>query len=398
MHITHIYGSVFRMHGATKWLLLFASQLAQRGHNSVIVCLNYSIPLPHWFQGTIRPLWSRQFSSLEFSGIKKLVFIAMQFITMPLLAFKIPRETDIIIYHGDYSLFTSLLAKILFRRAKHIYYCYQSPRELYDLAEVTRQTYGIWYVLLGPILALYKAFDRLLVRPMAAVLVWSKEHQLMISPIYGELDYYSVPAAVDFSVFIRDAETDGKVAALREKMGLQDKFVLLMNASLTAKKRIPMLLALLKKLSDEGYAVHGVVIGEGPEEDNLRALASDLDVTEHITFLGFVTQEEMPLYYHLCDILLYLELRGLWTMSLIEAGATGKPVITAPGGSMPTLVDHGQTGYILAGIGDADDLFEKTRNLLRDRELREKMGQNNYQHCLQFSIEQSVDGFLKGVL
>ena len=84
-------------------------------------------------------------------------------------------------------------------------------------------------------------------------------------------------------------------------------------------------------------------------------------------------------------------------MSVIEAGAAEKPVIVAPGGSMPTLVNHSETGYVLADAEDSDGLFMRTVTLLRDRALREQMGQRNFQHCLQFSVEQSVDAFLEVV-
>ena len=42
-------------------------------------------------------------------------------------------------------------------------------------------------------------------------------------------------------------------------------------------------------------------------------------------------------------ILYYLEMNGAWTMSVIEAGATRTPAIVAPGGSMPTILQDGDT-------------------------------------------------------
>ncbi len=397
MNITHIYGSANRMHGATKWLLLFSSLLAKQNNNSTIVCLNFNIPLPHWFKGEIRPLWKNNFLSHEFSGIKKLLFITIQFIAMPLLVFKIPQQTEVIIYHGDHSIFTSFLSKIFHRHATHIYYCYQSPRELYDLATTTKQTYGIWYFLLWPLLSFYKKIDRFLVRRMSTILVWSKEHRELIRPIYGDLNYHSIPAAVDFSVYNKDSSIINRVNLIKNNINLDDKKVLLMNASLTAKKRIPMFLDLIKKLTMHGYNVQAMIIGEGPDEHKLKSLSSSLNIESHVTFLKYVSQKDIPVYYHLCDLLIYLEPRGLWTMSIIEAGASRKPVITAPGGSMPTLVNHEHTGYVLSDINETDDLFKKTATLLDNDILREQMGENNYTHCLQFSVEEAANNFLKAM-
>ena len=152
-------------------------------------------------------------------------------------------------------------------------------------------------------------------------MTWSDYTRDYTESIYGALDFRIVPAGVDMSVFDLDQVGRNRIDFLRNKLDLHNKYVLLTNSSLTNKKNIPTLLRLIKMLRDEDYPVHCLIIGEGPEEKALKNLAEQLRIDPNVTFLGFVSQEDLPLYYFICDILYYLELRGLWTMSTIEAGA-----------------------------------------------------------------------------
>lgn len=401
MNVTNIYSGLYRMHGATKWVLLFNTKLAGQNVNSTLSCLYCNIPLPDWFKGDIRTLVSRKLINLDLLGYKKLLLLAFQFLSMPLILFTISRNTDVIIFHGEQTLSASIFTRIFFRKAKHIYYCYSSPRELYDLQDHSRKTFGIWFTILKPLLLLYRTLDRALVRRFPMVLVWSKEHQSYVQNIYGDLNYIIVPAAVDFGTLILNEKTREHVTKLKNKYHTGNKTVFLMNASLTAKKRIEIFLQLIKDLGDRSFDTHTFIIGEGPELEKLLSLSRHLGIQDTVTFLGYVSQGELPLYYHICDILFYLEQRGVWSMSVIEAAAAFKPVITAHGGSMDTLVVDNLTGYILDTENEYDYLLTKTTYLLDNPEKRISMGEANYEHCKQFSTEYVFNVFssmLSGLL
>lgn len=382
------------MHGATKWLMLFATSLSNAGHENTIYCTDFSIPTPLWFLGRIKP-FSRLAKSKELRGAAKLLSIAKQMISIPFLPFSVDKHTDVFVLHSELSLFALLSAKILFRNSKFIYYCYQPPREIYDLASITKKSYGVWYFLLSPFLLIYKSIDKLLVRWSDYVLVWSDQAQTYVKSIYGDIELYNIPASVDFRVFDSPPPAYAKAVDQQQRLHLNGKKILLMNSALTNKKNIPIFLDLIRYLVLKDYDVHGLVIGEGPEQQALAELIKDFQIGEHATLLGYVPQEDLPSYYFLADILYYLEPNGIWTMSIIEAGAARIPVIAAPGGSMPTLVVNGETGFILNDIDTSKGLIEKTVQLLEDSELCKAMGEKNYFHSKQFSVEASAARFLK---
>lgn len=384
------------MHGATKWLMLFATSLNKIGHHNTIYCPMFGIELPEWFQGEIVAFWVGS-KRRELSGISKLVSIFFQLIFVFTLPVRVHRDTDVIVLHSEPSLFALPLARLLFRRKKIIYYCYQPPRELYDLKGVARKTFGALYLLLAPLFSIYKIVDKILVRSADCVLVWSDYAQKFTRSIYGDVPLHNVPAGVDFNVFRAVGSTAGAVEELRNRHGLDKQKVLFMNSALIVKKNIPSFFKLIRRLLDRGYPVCGIVIGEGPEKASLQALIRSMGLSPHVKLLGYVTQGDLPNYCHMADIFFYFEQDGIWTMSTIEAGAARKPVIVSSGGSMPSLVVNEETGFIIDAESFDMQVLEKTCCLLDDPDKRVRFGISNHRHSKQFSAESSAREFVNTV-
>ena len=116
-----------------------------------------------------------------------------------------------------------------------------------------------------------------------------------------------------------------------------------------------------------------VIVGTGPEERRLRALAGG---RSNVVFAGHVPDEELPAYYHACDVfcLPSLSIAEAFGMVLLEAMACGKPLVTT---ALPTGVSavnrDGQTGLVVQP-GDAGALAEALAALLADQPLGASMG------------------------
>ncbi|MGE0385025.1 MAG: glycosyltransferase family 4 protein [Gammaproteobacteria bacterium] len=387
MKIVHVYGAVARMHGATKWLLAFASELRNLGEDSRILCTEFGIDRPYWLSAPIETLATRGGTHPQRRSITRLVGNYARVIA---LAGRLPADADAVVLHSESSLWVAPLVRRRCPRAQLVYYCYQPPRELYDLWDVAKADLPPATraaVTLGR--PAYQALDRWLVRRADAVLVWSDEYERYARAIYGELRYHHVPAGVDFGMFERAdlAQRAGRIRAGRAR-------VLLMNATLTRKKNVDQFVQVLAELRARGCPAHGVVIGEGPLEAELRERARELGVADLLDLAGYVSQEDLPAYYLAADALLYLELAGAWSMSIIEAGAAGIPVVVAPGGSMPTLVRDRETGFVLPQPPTTADVADRVAQLLADDALRRRMGAANRAHCVQFSLAQSARRFV----
>ncbi|MBS1817918.1 MAG: glycosyltransferase family 4 protein [Acidobacteria bacterium] len=104
------------------------------------------------------------------------------------------------------------------------------------------------------------------------------------------------------------------------------------------------------------------LVGAGSEEPALRDLARDLGL-RHVTFAGRVAPESIASCYDTHDI--YIQSPNIDNMpaSVLEAYASGLPVVSTDAGGVPTIVRHGEQG-LLAPVNDHDQLAAHVLHLL----------------------------------
>ncbi len=171
---------------------------------------------------------------------------------------------------------------------------------------------------------------------------------------------------------------DGGTAA---RLGLEDKRVLLTVGRVTWRKGqdtvVRALPTILETVPDTVYAVAGT----GPMEDDLRRLARECGVGDHVRLLGEVSDEDLLGLYHLADVFVMAgrvsegtrDVEGFGIVFL-EAGACGVPVIAGQAGGVGDAVVNGQTGLRVDGR-DPDAVAEACRRLLTDAGLARRMGE-----------------------
>ncbi|HEV2992018.1 MAG TPA: glycosyltransferase, partial [Candidatus Angelobacter sp.] len=140
------------------------------------------------------------------------------------------------------------------------------------------------------------------------------------------------------------------------------------------------------------------IIGAGSLETVLKQQAAQLNLHDKVKFLGNVPEEDIPAYYHACDIFALPSVANseMFGMVQLEAAACRKPVVST---SLPTGVSwvnqHGVTGF-LAPPRDAAALAEAIRKLLDSRSLREEMGDAARQRVeAEFTTARMAQGILE---
>jgi glycosyltransferase involved in cell wall biosynthesis len=91
-----------------------------------------------------------------------------------------------------------------------------------------------------------------------------------------------------------------------------------------------------------------VVIGDGPERAALGSLARESAVSDRVTFVGVMVQEELRHYFGAADALVLASSREGWANVLLESMACGTPVIASKVGGTPEVVTAPEAGVIMA--------------------------------------------------
>jgi glycosyltransferase involved in cell wall biosynthesis len=125
------------------------------------------------------------------------------------------------------------------------------------------------------------------------------------------------------------------------------------------------------------------LVGGGPEEQKIRDLVTASRI-EGVNFAGVAARETIAGYYDRADIFL----NGSWLdnmpISILEAFASGTPVVTTSPECMPYLVEHERTG-LLSPVGDAGALAANVIRLLRDPELAAALAENAHEESQKYS-------------
>ncbi|MBN2134659.1 MAG: glycosyltransferase family 4 protein [Acidobacteria bacterium] len=116
-----------------------------------------------------------------------------------------------------------------------------------------------------------------------------------------------------------------------------------------------------------------VIVGSGPEEENLKKLTASLKITGKIEFAGHLSQDELVNTYSGARALVFAPLREEFGFVTLEAFRSEKPVITALDSGGPTeLIKNDRSGYIVKP--DAYEIAERMNLYAENPELAEKHG------------------------
>ncbi len=199
----------------------------------------------------------------------------------------------------------------------------------------------------------------------------------------------------DVEVFRPDLATDD----LRERHGLVGRPLVVCVSRLVARKGQDVLIQAMDRVRRHATGATLVIVGRGPYEERLRALASDAPAGS-VVFTGQVSEEDLPRYYALGDVfampcrtrLAGLEVEG-WGNVFIEAAACGKPVIVGDsGGAREALVD-GETGMLVHGT-DVEQVAGAVAGLLDDPERARAMGEAGRARVLRDHTWPTIAGTL----
>jgi rhamnosyl/mannosyltransferase len=215
---------------------------------------------------------------------------------------------------------------------------------------------------------LYRRLRTRIVRRAACVIV--------SNPVIAGAPYLRAARRIEvipYGVSLERFVTPGPsvVARARELRAAFGPSVVLFVGRLVYYKGVDVLLHALRRCG-----ATAVIVGDGRDGPELRALAARLGIAERVRFVADVTPEALPAYYHAADVFTLPSTHSTEAFGIVqvEAMASGLPVVsTNLESGVPWVNQHEVTGLVVPP-GDADALGAALARLLADPAARARLG------------------------
>lgn len=199
-----------------------------------------------------------------------------------------------------------------------------------------------------------------------------------------------LPYAIDTELF----KPQIKDISLKEELGINNEIVIITVCRLVGWKGVQYSIKAIGKLIKEGYFIKYLIIGDGEEKENLEKLASDLNITKNVIFLGSINNTNLPKYYSIADIAVFPSIANeTFGISIAEAMACGVPVISTNVGGIPEVVAN--AGFLVPPKNEIS-IADKIKFLIENPAIKQEISIRGRNRIVEkFSWDKILNKFLE---
>ena len=200
-----------------------------------------------------------------------------------------------------------------------------------------------------------------------------------------------IPAGIDEKKF----NPSNRSIQIRKKYGNN---ILLYSGLFITRKKIPVLLRAMTYITKEIPDTHLILTGSGECLNEWKGLSISLGIQKNTVFLGFVEEKELVKYYASSDVFVLPSVSEGFGQVLLEAMASGTPVICADVPPMSEIVGDGGLTF---KADDSKDLAQKIIYLLKNREELARLKENALKIAMTYKwseIAKFYNNYLKNII
>lgn len=206
---------------------------------------------------------------------------------------------------------------------------------------------------------------------------------------------FKVPvAAVSNGVDLSSFKPGRVLSSVREKYGVPaGRPVVLYVGRVDPEKNVGAVLSAFSSVVEKIPEALFVVVGDGVDLPNLKKEAKRLGISKSVKFLGRVTGEDLCEVYKMGMVFATaseIETQGI---VLIEAAASGLPLIAVDKGAVSEICVAGVNGF-LCRPGDVSEMAAAIYKLLSNKDLRERFSKKSVELAREHDFERTLDQFI----
>lgn len=242
-------------------------------------------------------------------------------------------------------------------------------------ARIVSSFYGAELRWLSKRLRMFESFLRWAVRASDAVTCISSHTEKEVQRLFmRDIDLIPYGASISSDSELKSSKIQGPPYIL---------FV----GRLVERKGVAYLLDAFRILSRK-WSGELVIVGQGPEKENLIKAVRQMEIADRVKFPGFVSSAELKEYYRNCSVFVLPAItdsrgdtEGLGVV-LIEALGYKKPVVASAVGGITDIIKDGETG-LLVPEKEPERLAEVLYRILSDEPLSKSLAEKGYAYCLK---------------
>jgi glycosyltransferase involved in cell wall biosynthesis len=143
--------------------------------------------------------------------------------------------------------------------------------------------------------------------------------------------------------------------------------------TLIKRKGVDLIIKAVSEVVKENKNIRLRVIGNGPQMESLKRLTAELKLNNHITYQGYVPNEEIQECYKRAHIFLNMSRSESWGQMYLEAMACGLPIISSRNSGSIEIVKDGKFGYLVEQE-DYNSLAGKIVYMIQHKDVIEEFG------------------------
>ena len=182
-----------------------------------------------------------------------------------------------------------------------------------------------------------------------------------------------------------------RLGTMRAKYGLPDRFMLYVG-TIEPRKNLGRLIDAFAIARQAGIPHHLVCVGPyGWSSRDLTGRIAQLGLSRHVHFTGYVPFDDLPVIYNLGEFFVFPSLYEGFGLPVVEAMASGTPVLTA---NTSSLTEIAGDGAHTVDPTDTDALADAIRRLATDEPLRRDLAERGWRRSRAFSWTQTAKDML----
>lgn len=202
-----------------------------------------------------------------------------------------------------------------------------------------------------------------------------------------------IPTGIDIDKFKLTQNIKKEIESIKKKYKIKDTdFIIGSVGRIAPEKSFDKLLYNIKEMIKVNTNIKVMLVGGGPDLDNLKELTKKLHLEDYVIFTDKVNYDLVPAYFNTFNVIVSFSKTETQGLTIIEGLAASKPTICIEDDSFKAMIEPNYNGYLFKNDNEFKDYIFK---LMNDKKLYKDMSTNARNSTYKYSKEVFASEVLK---